>query len=729
MGLGPDIAIGFRTCKSAKELWESLIDVYEGNEDMKESRRNLLRQSFNNFNHIYGETVDNQLQRFVKLVTQMQMEEIHTSKASTNRQLLNALPKSWDHHVAMIKKTKDLARCSLSKMISHIKACELDDKQRETNHKNSMLAAGFTVTPTSSNNNNAAFLSQGGFQMFSNAASAKAAPTLANVYYSGSPTQAASSPSTAASASAVNASSVAPTSTVKNEMIAFFTQQSKENLDIAASVINCLNAFVAGKIDPPKGCGDDLHQIHPDDVEEMDITWQMAMAAFRATRFMKRTGKNRWGASFTGASTVPFKLRCYNCHEEGHYARNCTKTTINKEQTPAQPVTPNRERALVTTSSITDDAATGSPQPLGLAQALVVQPNINFDWNSEIKRLNISAQENQAASNNIAFMTSNDQVSIPEEEASAENLALMTQILPAPVKALTKEEVLSAFCTPKCRERVEVYRMHKPELIQDYQDIKNKNFTLSKNKKLYKEKIEAQRKDIVKLKDDVSVKSSQLLYVQEKLCAVIKELEDIRDRYQINEFNIKKFDSSSKLVKNLCDQQLTYKENKGRGLGFNQAPPPYNNNYTYLTMTGEEMMNESRMTYGPKNNKSSFNDRPIEKQKSAQINFVSKGSIDPNSSSSCADKVFEVKCEDVLGSEPVVHTNISENYFEQTESDIAFGRSLFASFSAYVSSCERDVLGKTANVCVRSLRTHSVKPLKRLHKKIRSIMIFLLNLS
>ena len=40
LGLGPDIAIGFRTCKSGKELWESLIDIYKGNEDMKESRRN-----------------------------------------------------------------------------------------------------------------------------------------------------------------------------------------------------------------------------------------------------------------------------------------------------------------------------------------------------------------------------------------------------------------------------------------------------------------------------------------------------------------------------------------------------------------------------------------------------------------------------------------------------------------------------------------------------------------
>ena len=84
MALAPDIAIGFRTCKSAKELWTSLIDVYEGNEDMRESRRNLLSQNFNNFNHIYGEMVDNQIQRFVKLVTQMQMEDLPLTNLNLN---------------------------------------------------------------------------------------------------------------------------------------------------------------------------------------------------------------------------------------------------------------------------------------------------------------------------------------------------------------------------------------------------------------------------------------------------------------------------------------------------------------------------------------------------------------------------------------------------------------------------------------------------------------------
>ena len=35
MALSPDIAHGFREYTSTKALWEALIEVYEGNEDMK----------------------------------------------------------------------------------------------------------------------------------------------------------------------------------------------------------------------------------------------------------------------------------------------------------------------------------------------------------------------------------------------------------------------------------------------------------------------------------------------------------------------------------------------------------------------------------------------------------------------------------------------------------------------------------------------------------------------
>ncbi|GJX65648.1 hypothetical protein Tco_0299991 [Tanacetum coccineum] len=34
-----------------------------------------------------------------------------------------------------------------------------------------------------------------------------------------------------------------------------------------------------------------LQQIHPDDLEEMDLRWQMAMLTMRARRFLKNTGR------------------------------------------------------------------------------------------------------------------------------------------------------------------------------------------------------------------------------------------------------------------------------------------------------------------------------------------------------------------------------------------------------------------------------------------------------
>ena len=239
-------------------------------------------------------------------------------------------------------------------------------------------------------------------------------------------------------------------------------------------------------------------------------------------------------------------MRCYNCHEPGHLARKCTKPQVNRNQTPPQPAPPNTERAMVTTSNPTS-AAGGSSQ----TSALVVQHEASFDWNSEIQRLNISAPENQTTSDNMAFMASApaDQDSASEDQDSDDNLALMTQILSAPVHGLYAEEVSYVFCTPECCGKVEAYRLHNADLIQEYNDIKKHNFTLMNNEKLYKEKIKAQRKDNAKLKEDLSVKSCNYEYDKVIMNNLIKDLEEIKLKYQANEINIKKYDTSSRWSK------------------------------------------------------------------------------------------------------------------------------------------------------------------------------------
>ena len=81
MALSPQIAQGFSEYTSANALWEALIEVYEGNEYMKESRQDMLRQKFNMFNYVLREILADQLQRFTTLTTKMSSAGIFVSKS------------------------------------------------------------------------------------------------------------------------------------------------------------------------------------------------------------------------------------------------------------------------------------------------------------------------------------------------------------------------------------------------------------------------------------------------------------------------------------------------------------------------------------------------------------------------------------------------------------------------------------------------------------------------
>ena len=122
---------------------------------MKQSRQDILRQKFNMFNYVLGETLENQMQRFITLTTEMSSDGVMVTKSKINKKLLNSLPKSWDTNVSATKKTKDLNRLSLVETMALIKACDLDEKQIKINNVNSYSCANLGIQTT----NNTAFSS------------------------------------------------------------------------------------------------------------------------------------------------------------------------------------------------------------------------------------------------------------------------------------------------------------------------------------------------------------------------------------------------------------------------------------------------------------------------------------------------------------------------------------------------------------------------------------------
>ncbi|GJV60374.1 ribonuclease H-like domain-containing protein [Tanacetum coccineum] len=98
------------------------------------------------------------------------------------------------------------------------------------------------------------------------------------------------------------------------------TQSNPTSGDNLSNAVIC--AFLASQHNSPQLAHEDLEQIDPDDLEEMDLQWEMAMLTIRARRFIKRTSR-KLDVNGQRVGFDRFKVECYNCHKKGHFAREC----------------------------------------------------------------------------------------------------------------------------------------------------------------------------------------------------------------------------------------------------------------------------------------------------------------------------------------------------------------------------------------------------------------------
>ncbi|GJV79781.1 putative ribonuclease H-like domain-containing protein [Tanacetum coccineum] len=122
-------------------------------------------------------------------------------------------------------------------------------------------------------------------------------------------------------------SSLSSTNTVNIVNTGVSTGNIKVNTASTASLSDAtVYAFLSTQPQGSELVHEDLKQLHDDDLEEMDLKWNMALLSMRARKFYQRTRRK---IIIDGSSTAGYdksKVECFNCHKMGHFAGECMST-------------------------------------------------------------------------------------------------------------------------------------------------------------------------------------------------------------------------------------------------------------------------------------------------------------------------------------------------------------------------------------------------------------------
>ncbi|GKE44391.1 ribonuclease H-like domain-containing protein [Tanacetum coccineum] len=234
MALPNEHQLTFDQYVDAQSMFAAIKARFGGNEATKKTQKALLKQQYENFSASSSESLDSIFNRLQKLVSRLAILGVVTPPEDLNVKFLRSLPSEWDTHVVVWMNKPDFDTMGLDDLYNNFKIVEQKVKK----------SAG-----ASNDDKNLAFVTTSG------------------------------------------ASSTNNINTVNPEVS---TATTKVN---TASTETCTASFSDATVyaflsTQPKGSQlvhEDLEQLHDDDLEEMDLKWNMALLSMRARKFYQRT--------------------------------------------------------------------------------------------------------------------------------------------------------------------------------------------------------------------------------------------------------------------------------------------------------------------------------------------------------------------------------------------------------------------------------------------------------
>ncbi|GJS12375.1 hypothetical protein Tco_0369171 [Tanacetum coccineum] len=111
-------------CKTAKDVWNSLIITHQGNKQVKDNKIDLFVQKYEVVISD-DETIDCTFARFNTIITSLKALDESFLSRNHVRKFLRALPTKWRPKVTAIEESKDLLTLPLDELIGNLKVYEV----------------------------------------------------------------------------------------------------------------------------------------------------------------------------------------------------------------------------------------------------------------------------------------------------------------------------------------------------------------------------------------------------------------------------------------------------------------------------------------------------------------------------------------------------------------------------------------------------------------------------